>query len=85
MPSPTPSPRPDPREPDYTRPEVGQIWQELGQTYAQPHKKVVGFEGHDDGITRVLLQGLTGGRVTKAKATRFNGKSGGYALVKAQP
>lgn len=59
---------------------VGQIWQEVDPRFPDaPHKEVRGFS--DDG--RVIIgpvDRLDGAR--KAKRDRFNGKRGGYRLIK---
>jgi len=63
--------------------KIGQIWREVDRRFDAerlPHKEVIGFETHPDGVVRVLL--LTHGRTTKAKVTRFNGKNTGYELIR---
>lgn len=59
--------------------KIGQVWQEVDPHFPNlPHKTVVGF---DDGKVIISTSGLFN-RTTKAKPERFNGKRGGYRLIK---
>lgn len=57
--------------------EVGQIWREVDPRFDR-RVKVVGF-CEESGKIKIEYAG----KVTKAKLERFNGKRGGYELVKA--
>jgi hypothetical protein len=60
--------------------QVGQVWKEIDNRPGFAlHKTVVGFAG--DG--RVVLRSGTG-RKTRAQRERFNGKTGGYRLIRAK-
>jgi len=59
--------------------KIGQIWQEVDPRFEElPHKVVIGFE---DGKVVISPIGIFA-RKTKAKPERFNGKRGGYRLIK---
>jgi len=61
--------------------KVGQIWQEVDPRFVGPHKTVAGFD--PDGKVQLSVQvGVGKVRITKAKPERFNGKRGGYQLIK---
>jgi hypothetical protein len=58
---------------------IGQLWQEVDPRFEAPHKEIRGFT--DDG--RVVIgpvHRLDG--ATTAQRKRFNGKRGGYRLIK---
>ncbi len=57
--------------------EVGQTWREVDPRFDR-RVKVVGF-CEESGKVKIEY----GGKVTKAKRERFNGKRGGYELVTA--
>ncbi|SCB30762.1 hypothetical protein [Rhizobium lusitanum] len=60
--------------------KIGQVWQEIDPRFPNmPPKTVVGFE---EGKVLLSTGGLFGKRKTKAKPERFNGKRGGYRLIK---
>jgi hypothetical protein len=56
--------------------KIGQVWQEVDPRFTGPHKTVIGFA--EDG--RVIT--TTGAKTTKSKRERFNGKRGGYKLIR---
>lgn len=60
--------------------KIGQVWQEVDPRFENlPLRKVIGFA--EDG--RIILDYISGdSRKTKAKPERFNGKRGGYKLIK---
>jgi hypothetical protein len=58
---------------------VGQIWQEVDPRFEAPHKEIRGFT--DDGKVVLGPPNRSNG-TTKAQPKRFNGKRGGYRLIK---
>lgn len=59
--------------------KIGQVWQEIdSRASIRPKVMIVGLDGE-----RVQLQNSAlNGRLTWAKRARFNGKHGGYRLIK---
>lgn len=59
--------------------KIGQYWQEVDPRFPDlPLKKVIGFES---GKVILVTEGIFS-RKTKAKVERFNGKRGGYRLIR---
>ncbi|MGJ4857020.1 hypothetical protein ACN6KF_003004 [Labrys sp. La1] len=62
--------------------KIGQIWREVDPRYPNlPQKVVLGFE---NGKVVLATAGIFT-RKTKAQPERFNGKRGGYQLIKDVP
>ena len=63
--------------------KVGQEWEEIDPRYKTPTKKyIVAVHEHSELVT---ISNVQNGRTTIAMLKRFNGKRGGYRLVKEAP
>lgn len=67
------------RSTETTTLRIGQVWQEVDPRYAMPHKEIRAFTD-DDRVVIGPVSRLDG--ATKAQRKRFNGKRGGYRLIK---